>query len=349
MHSLADVAKKLEAPPPQSKRKSKSDDIVSSNKESNNTSSSSSSSLSSQLLLDKHRSVSSYYSFDESDELWQWCRGSLYSPRDGVLHYSKQGNVDGNVEVTHARVECPRQDVFVFGDGGTVLWGVSLFEEQRWLARTTAALGSVAIRYDDGNRMSRMARKREMNEGGTFEEELDFFSGVESSVNSKDELVVTDDVALRAEHQLAFSRGLMRGLEVDQVEAVAARLLERVRDLPARIKHGRWPNSQETRRFTGELLELRAAINLYSELLDATPDVYWEEPDLEELFKLMLGALEVTQRLDVVNTRIGYAEQLLQVIRDQLNENHASKLEWCIIVLISVEILLSLHHSWPLF
>ncbi len=33
-----------------------------------------------------------------------------------------------------------------------------------------------------------------------------------------------------------------------------------------------------------ELLQQRADLNLHSELINGTPDVYWSEPALEELY-----------------------------------------------------------------
>ena len=45
-------------------------------------------------------------------------------------------------------------------------------------------------------------------------------------------------------------------------------------------------------RLIGELLKFRADLNLHSELID-TPEIYWSQPELEDLYVRMCKVLDI--------------------------------------------------------
>ncbi len=86
-----------------------------------------------------------------------------------------------------------------------------------------------------------------------------------------------------------------------------------------------------------ELLKLRADINLYSELLEI-PDIFWDEHYLELDYKNIAKHLVIQSRTETVNKKIDYSDKLNEALRTQLAEDYNIRLEWLIIVLISVEV-----------
>jgi uncharacterized Rmd1/YagE family protein len=90
-------------------------------------------------------------------------------------------------------------------------------------------------------------------------------------------------------------------------------------------------------RLTGRLLHFRAMLNLQSDLLD-TPDMYWSEPTLEELYMRVGRMLDNRPRIAVLNKKLDYASELADVLGSHLSEQHTWKLEWGIIALITVEV-----------
>lgn len=50
-----------------------------------------------------------------------------------------------------------------------------------------------------------------------------------------------------------------------------------------------------------------------------------------------MGYLEMTQRTDILNTRLDMLRELLDVLQQQMENAHAVKLEWIVIYLIVVE------------
>lgn len=92
---------------------------------------------------------------------------------------------------------------------------------------------------------------------------------------------------------------------------------------------------------TGQLLELRAQLNHYSELTDSLPDLFWDskyELGLEGYYDQVGRALDVGVRIKTLNEKMDYAQEIASILRQTLAEKHSSFLEWIIIILIAIEI-----------
>ena len=91
----------------------------------------------------------------------------------------------------------------------------------------------------------------------------------------------------------------------------------------------------------GELFLERATINLHLDALD-TPEFFWEYPELEPLYKMITVYLDVQTRVEVLNKRLDILHELLEVLGNELNLQHSSRLEMTIIWLIIFEVVLTL-------
>jgi required for meiotic nuclear division protein 1 len=102
-------------------------------------------------------------------------------------------------------------------------------------------------------------------------------------------------------------------------------------------------------RKTGELLNIRAQLNLYSELTDSLPDLFWDsrhELGLEGYYDLVGRALDVGIRIKVLNEKMDYAQEIASVLRETLSERHNLRLEWGIIILIAIEVVFEFTKQW---
>lgn len=88
---------------------------------------------------------------------------------------------------------------------------------------------------------------------------------------------------------------------------------------------------------TGELFALRHQLNLNSNLLD-TPDFYWERERLETLYQKTCDYLSIARRTKVMNEKLTQCCELLDLISTHLTDQHHTRLEWMIIVLIMIEV-----------
>uniref|UniRef100_A0A8D0GG51 Required for meiotic nuclear division 1 homolog n=1 Tax=Sphenodon punctatus TaxID=8508 RepID=A0A8D0GG51_SPHPU len=89
------------------------------------------------------------------------------------------------------------------------------------------------------------------------------------------------------------------------------------------------------------LLNLEHRINLSSDLL-MTPDFYWDREHLEQLYDKTCQFLSINRRVKVMNEKLQHCTELTDLMRNHLSEKHALRLEWMIIILITIEVLFEL-------
>ncbi|KAA8901713.1 YagE family protein [Sphaerosporella brunnea] len=143
--------------------------------------------------------------------------------------------------------------------------------------------------------------------------------------------------------KIAFSSGLARSTKLGVLESLLEAYLESTSDIPKLLSKGsRLPFTRSfILRKTGELLQFRAQLNLYSELTDSLPDLFWDsrhELGLEGYYDAVGRALDVDVRIRQLNQKLDYASGIVAVLREQLSEKHSLGLEWMIIALIAVEV-----------
>ncbi|CAD6501330.1 BgTH12-01582 [Blumeria graminis f. sp. triticale] len=151
--------------------------------------------------------------------------------------------------------------------------------------------------------------------------------------------------------KIAFSSGLARSTKLAILETMLLRYFESTRNIPKLLsKASRLPFD---RRFmlqkTGELMELRAQLNHYSELTDSLPDLFWDsrhELGLEGYYDQVGRALDVGVRIKTLNEKMDYAQEIASIMRQTLSEKHSVHLEWVIIILIAVEVGFELRRQW---
>lgn len=154
--------------------------------------------------------------------------------------------------------------------------------------------------------------------------------------------------------KIAFSSGLARSTKLAVLETLLSAYQHSTRSIPTMLASPRTSiTAPFTRSFilrkTGELLSIRAQLNLYSELTDSMPDIFWDsrhELGLGEYYDQVGRALDVGVRIKVLNEKIGFAQEIAAVLREQLSEKHGLRLEWAIIALIAVEVVLEVYRHW---
>jgi uncharacterized Rmd1/YagE family protein len=147
--------------------------------------------------------------------------------------------------------------------------------------------------------------------------------------------------------KIAFSSGLARSTKLAVLETLLDEYLETTASIPLLLSRGsRLPFTRSfILRKTGELLQFRAQLNLYSELTDSLPDLFWDsrhELGLEGYYGAVGRALDVDVRIRQLNHKLDYASGIVEVLRERLSERHSLGLEWMIIILITVEVVFEL-------
>lgn len=151
--------------------------------------------------------------------------------------------------------------------------------------------------------------------------------------------------------KVAFSSGLARSTKLAVLETLLSNYFESTRAIPTLLSKGaRLPYTRDfILRKTGQLLSVRAQLNLYSELTDSLPDIFWDsrhELGLEGYYEQVGRALDVGIRIKLLNEKMDYAQEIASVLRERLSETHGLRLEWIIILLIGLEIGFEILRLW---
>ena len=237
-------------------------------------------------------------------------------------------------EVVHAR-GVNGGDIFVFPSGTIVTWSLPPDIVTRQLLRAAEEAHPVQL--------------REL-------EDLEF-----TTDNNREASTMKGDIVVlgtRKEHKdgdtldttlakVAFSSGLARSTKLAVLETALTSYFESTRKIPAILSKG--TGFPFGRRFilqkTGELLSLRARLNHYSELTDSLPDILWDsrsELGLEGYYEQVGRALDVSVRIRTLNQKMDYAQEIASVLREMSSEQHGTRLEIIIILLIAVEVIFEL-------
>lgn len=153
----------------------------------------------------------------------------------------------------------------------------------------------------------------------------------------------TPDVML---YKLAFSHGLARSAKLSMLEDLLDSLLKSMSHYPLILQGGKKIplTRKEILHKLGDVFLLRGLLNLQSESFLDTPDYYWSKPQLERCYDAVSKNLDVRPRISILNKKLDYANELTGLLREQLSEAHSHKLEWCIITLITIEVLFEIAH-----
>lgn len=139
---------------------------------------------------------------------------------------------------------------------------------------------------------------------------------------------------------LSFSFALAQSVKLSTYEARIEKSLEDADHISmALAKTGRIPLSRKAIGMKiGALFRERNSINVQSAFLEV-PDFFWEFPELEPIYKIASGDLDVVERTLTLNNKLDMIHDLYQILGDELHAKHGEILEVTIIILILIEVI----------
>ncbi|KAF8136948.1 hypothetical protein EV363DRAFT_1253257 [Boletus edulis] len=213
-------------------------------------------------------------------------------------------------------------EIFVFGYGTVVIWGMTEPQEKRFLA---------SVRRFEVDRL----RPDEVEM-----EDLNYYYANYSRIYND---VITLRHGSGYMTKLSLSHALSQSVKISLFEELISSKIEETKDIPETLSEtGKigMPH-KEIMRKTGELFILRTNINTVGSVLDS-PEVFWTYPDLQPLYEAARSYLEVPQRIDLLNTRVEVLQDMLQLLKESVSSRHSERLEQIVIVLIAIEIVLGI-------
>lgn len=260
-------------------------------------------------------------------------------------------------------------DVFIFPSGTLVTWGLpegfTSFFATRTLLPAADQPHVDSLETEDLDYIEDPSREHSIIRGDTII--LGTKPATTPTIQS-DESQAMDAVLTK----IAFSSGFARSTKLAVLETSLSSYLTSTAQIPTLLSRGSRLPLSISRSFilrkTGQLLSLRAQLNLYSELTDSLPDLFWDsrhELGLEGYYDQVGRALDVGKspssnfrvdvadhtayagiRIKVLNEKMDYAQEIATVLRERLSEKHGLFLEWTIIVLIAIEVGFEILRLW---
>ena len=252
-------------------------------------------------------------------------------------------------------------DLFVFPSGTVVAWGIP---EETLTPLVTMALAPATrsalkvAEEEDLEYVEDPARDNSVIKGDTiilgtnFQQSLTTSKDVDGSEaatanpqnDERDEVQNRDRDTVFA--KIAFSSGLARSTKLAVLERLLDDYFESTKSIPSVLSAGGLPFTRDfITQTTGQLLGIRAQLNLYSDLTDSLPDLFWDsrhELGLEGYYDQVGRVLDTNIRIKILNQKMDYASEIASVLRQLLSERHGVRMEWIIIILIAVEVAISL-------
>lgn len=210
-------------------------------------------------------------------------------------------------------------EIFFFPFGSVVFWNVSKKLEEELLEKASHFSENLL----------------EIVENDAFT-----FSYGNSNRIVDDEISLSDRDVLT---KIAVSYGIAQSVKLSTFEYAIQKIFNKTKYIPEDLaEKGKIPLSRkEIRKKMGELFIERNSITLHVDVLDV-PEFFWEYPELDSIYRMSASYLEIDSRIEVLNQRLNVVHELFQMLGNELNHQHSSRLEWTIIILIVIEVLLTL-------
>jgi len=218
------------------------------------------------------------------------------------------------------------KEVFVYGFGAAVFWGMQKAEVQELLAHIEKYIVKGPLSQEEFER---------------GEDDMAFVTSFESA-----EISIANDVISLPPHasvkqRLAVGFAIAQSAVLSIFEARVEQKIEEYKYIPETLARSGKVHltPKQLGIMIGEVFVMQHDVNLHSEILDL-PDYFWKEKVVEPLYRMFTGYMEMEPRIEVLNKRLDLLRQLLHVLQQQHENAHSVKLEWIVIWLIVVSCVL---------
>jgi uncharacterized Rmd1/YagE family protein len=228
-------------------------------------------------------------------------------------------------KVLHISYPHSRGDVFIFGYGCLVTWGLRRSQELQLLEQLKPFSIKPLPTLEQARYVFQYGERTEM----ATHERFNF------------DIIILESESVQL--KLAMSYGLAQSIQLESYESSVQKTIEENAHYPEELaKTGSISLSQkQISKRMGQIFLARSYINLNSEYL-AAPEYFWEHPSLEDYYNLSEKFLDIPRRVNALNQKLDVLHELFDMLTSQLQHRHSNMLEIIIIVLIFVEIVISL-------
>ncbi|MBA3660307.1 MAG: RMD1 family protein [Gammaproteobacteria bacterium] len=255
-----------------------------------------------------------------------YCTANSYDLLGISGFYKKKGYIVRlSKDVLHVTNARRQGDIFFFNHGSFVCWGFSKHFEDK-IVENVKEFSTHPLPHLESDH-------------------LFYRYGEETTIDTHERLRL-DMITLATEDsnlKLAISYGIAQSIKLEAFEEAIQDTIKKNNHLPEEIA-SRGTISLSRRSIfkrIGEIFIARSSINLNIELLDA-PEFFWRNPNLEAFYIMTKKFLDIPSRVMALNQKLDLLQELLHILNSQVQHRHSSLLETVIILLITIEIMITL-------
>ncbi|KAG5886283.1 hypothetical protein JTB14_001502 [Gonioctena quinquepunctata] len=241
--------------------------------------------------------------------------------------------IENNSDVLHAvakyRVNEEPREIFFFREGSVVLWNIKDLESSNIL--------NFLRQYEEDSYSERLTQSES--------EIINYkYHKTPSCLDKEGEFIISNETDVTLE-KYTFSNAMMLSVKLGVWEASLEKYIDEIEFVTEDLKRGKKirMSREAVLRKHGELFALRHYMNLSSDVLD-TPDFYWDNENLENLYNQVCTYFCINKRTKVMNEKINHCVALIELLSSHLSDKHHVRLEWMIIILIMVEVVFETIH-----
>lgn len=144
------------------------------------------------------------------------------------------------------------------------------------------------------------------------------------------------------ELKLSLAYGFSQSIKLREAELRIEGLIEKYRPMvTALAQNGRMSVSRlQVQKIIGEILEAKSQINLNASFC-YQPKFFWKYANLESYYLMLERYLDITIRIEALNQQLDALNEIFHLFNSYLENEHSHFLEMIIIVLITIEIIVS--------
>jgi uncharacterized Rmd1/YagE family protein len=254
-----------------------------------------------------------------------YCTADSYNLSALVPVLKSQGcNVKQYRKVLQVAYNKKETNIFIFSYGCIVCWGLRKKEEQKFLELITPfAIKPLAV-VESNRFIYRYGEETTITTHRSFNADIIILES--ESVPTK----------------LAVSYALAQSIQLESYETAIQKTIDENAHLPQElVSTGSITLSKkDIIKRIGKIFSARSLINLGSDYLE-DPEYFWEHPSTESYYTMVKKFLDIRRRVATLNQKLDVLHELFEILTNQLQHRHSSIMEITIIVLITIEVILS--------
>ena len=145
--------------------------------------------------------------------------------------------------------------------------------------------------------------------------------------------------------KLSVSYAAAQSVKLETLEKSVGHILNNTMEIQKELaeKGSTSLSKKEITKKIGTLFSERYLVNLHSDSLD-TPEFFWRRPSYEPVYLMAVDFYDIALRQGALNHRLEMIQELYSLLSNEVNHRHSSRLEWIVIILITIEVIIGMEN-----